>query len=149
MKKIDYLPQFKGFGIADADFNQLIKEELPVLTLGPKDFGIAPEKKTALIGVLFGREEDNYCLAEDYVHSLINAGAKIMFWTISTICTNSHFVMVCCCPVEDSHYLNGISVMQKTLRKIIRVTEQELMPSVLGMPLTQKSRFWEFVPACR
>ena len=79
MKKIDYLPQFKGFGIADADFNQLIKEELPVLTLGPKDFGIAPEKKTALIGVLFGREEDNYCLAEDYVHSLINAGAKIMF----------------------------------------------------------------------
>ncbi len=79
MRKIDYLPQFKGFGIADADFDQLIKKELPVLMLEPKDFGIASGEKPAVIGVLLGRDEDNYCLSEDYVHALINAGARILF----------------------------------------------------------------------
>ena len=77
-KSIDYFPQFKGFGIADKDLLKISEEGLPMLQLNPKDFGIGC-RETTIIGVLFGREKNTYCLHEDYIHALIKAGATIMF----------------------------------------------------------------------
>ena len=78
-KNVTYLPQFKGYGIADSDW----KKMKDLLTLAPEDyarFGCSePDDDAPIIGILMGREPKHYCINEDYVKALAMAGAGIVF----------------------------------------------------------------------
>ena len=85
MKKVfvQELPQFNGYGISDAEWQKIARRStVPYWYLSPDDYtklGCSiPQKKAPVIGILFGREKDHYCLGRNYVLALARTGAQIM-----------------------------------------------------------------------
>ncbi len=81
---VNYLPQFKGFGIADAEMEKMAKS---LLVLKPEDYerlGCAvPKDDAPIVGLLLGREDGHYCSDEDLVKALASAGLRVLFMNYS------------------------------------------------------------------
>ena len=78
------LPQFKGFGLSDAEWRKLNKGNFfPEFWLSHDDYiklGYpVPKKDAPVIGILFGREDGYYCIGRNYIEALVGTGARIMF----------------------------------------------------------------------
>ncbi|MBQ4399932.1 MAG: gamma-glutamyl-gamma-aminobutyrate hydrolase family protein [Alphaproteobacteria bacterium] len=83
-RNVDFLPQFNGFGLDDATFQEFSgRDKLLSFWLSDADYERLevplPGLKAPVVGLLFGREAGHYCSDWNYVQAMAKAGMRIAF----------------------------------------------------------------------
>ena len=87
---LEYLPQYKAYGISDEKINVFEKQNIiPLISLAPQDIeqlADASKDNKPTVAFLLGRDENYYTIDYNYARAILQSGVSIRFLTYSA-CT--------------------------------------------------------------
>ena len=85
---LEYLPQYKAYGISDEKINVFEKQNIiPFISLAPQDIeqlSNASKDNKPTVAFLLGRDENYYTIDYNYARAILQSGVNIRFLTYSS-----------------------------------------------------------------
>lgn len=85
---LEYLPQYKAYGISDEKINVFEKQNIiPFISLAPQDIeqlADASKDNKPTVAFLLGRDENYYTIDYNYARAILQSGVNIRFLTYSS-----------------------------------------------------------------
>lgn len=85
---LEYLPQYKAYGISDEKINVFEKQNIiPLISLAPQDIeqlADASKDNKPTVAFLLGRDENYYTIDYNYARAILQSGVNIRFLTYSS-----------------------------------------------------------------